>query len=131
MAISSLHSRSSSSTYETRRLFLTLKRVVSGDLEVNDSVYASLGIERQDPRLVYEWPEHCRPFASGAFADVFVAKKRPEPESALRPSRSATSTRPTADEEVAIKRIRRIGELSFDQQFKMWREVAVMRMVRR
>ncbi|KAA0168546.1 hypothetical protein FNF31_00426 [Cafeteria roenbergensis] len=126
---SSLHARTSSSTYETRRLFLTLKRVVSGDLEVNDSVYASLGIERCDPRLVYQWPDNCGPFSSGAFADVFVAKKRPEPDSGLLPIRSATSTRPAADEEVAIKRIRRIGELSFDQQFKMWREVAVMRML--
>jgi len=112
-----------------RGQFLLLRNIVNGTQPVTEAMYTHLGVKRANPRDDYEWDESVDMVGRGGFASVYKARQcKPMQAALLHRVRSVSTAAPSTDGEVAIKIINQEGVTEEDMN-KLWREVAVMRMV--
>lgn len=112
---------------------LLMKHIINGEdvVEHGSEAYVALEIQDRDPRKDYEW-SNLDEIGKGGFATVYRGKRRAKAGRAPALGRmvSGDTVAPSATEGVAIKICHKVERKSSADRFKLWREVAVMRMVR-
>jgi serine/threonine protein kinase len=141
----------------TEQTMLVLKHIVSGEEPVyvdrpESTAFRALGIREEDPKLWYRWSEDGEPLGRGGFSTVFKATQVPLKEdtppssgktrltrvrsrglsrrfSTDSPRVGTPSSMGEGGREFALKVIRNLRSRDEDSRQKLWREVAVMRML--